>query len=172
MRSSLVDHVRISPNSMGRGSKIDTITIHTMANDQSIEACAAYFAMRRSKASANYLIGSDGRVALCVDESRRSQCSNNWQNDDRAITIEVASDTGYPDYHASDKAMEKLILLCVDICKRYGFNLNFTGDKTGNMTMHKWFAPGKSCPGPFLESQFPFIAETVNAKLKDEEGLA
>lgn len=168
--SSLVDFIRISPNSMGRASKIDTITIHCMAVDQSIESCLAYFASRASGSSANYAIGSDGRVGLSVPESRRSKCSKSWKNDDRAVTIEVANDTGYPDYHVSDAAMEKLIMLCVDICKRNGIErLNFTGDTTGNMTMHKWFDPGKSCPGPFLESKFPYIADEVN-KLLTEQG--
>lgn len=167
--SSLVDIIRISPNSMGRGSKVDTIVIHMMSNNQSIEACAAYFAVRKAKASATYVIGSDGRVGLCVDESRRPMTSNSWKVDDKAITIEVANDTGKPDYHVSDKAMEKLILLCADVCKRHGFRLNFTGDMTGNLLMHKWIAPGTSCPGPFLESQFPAIADAVN-KLLTEQG--
>lgn len=167
--SSLVDFIRISPNSNGRLSKIDTITIHCMAVDQSIEACSAYFAMRSAKASANYVIDSDGRVGLCVDESRRSMCSNNWQNDDRAVTIEVANDTGYPEFHVTDKAMEKLILLCADICQRNGIErLNFTGDTTGNMTLHKWFKPGKTCPGEYLESKHPYIAEQVNERLSAE----
>ena len=164
--SSLVDFTRISPNRMGRGSKIEAIVIHCMAVDQSIEACSAYFAMRSAKASANYVIGSDGRVGLCVDESRRSMCSDNWKIDNKSITIEVANDTGHPDYHVSDKAMEKLILLCADICKRNGFKLNFTGDVNGNLLMHKWFKPGKTCPGPFLEGQFPAIADAVNRLLE------
>lgn len=165
--SILVDFIRISPNSVGRGSKIDTITIHMMGNNQSIESCAAYFAMRKAKASANYVIGSDGRVGLCVPESRRPMTSNNWKNDDRAITIEVANDTGKPDYHVSDVAMEKLIALCADICKRNGIKrLNFTGDVNGNLTMHKWFS-GTSCPGPYLESKFPYIADEVNKLLTE-----
>ena len=80
--SDLVDHIRLSPNSMARGSRIDTITIHMMGNNQSIEACGAYFSMKSAKASSNYGIGSDGRVGLFVDEDRRSQCSHSWQNDD------------------------------------------------------------------------------------------
>lgn len=166
--SELVDFIRISPNSMGRGKKVDSIVIHMMSNNQSIESCSAYFAMRSAKASATYVIGSDGRVGLCVDEARRPMTSNNWRVDDRAITIEVANDTGEPEYHVSDKAMEKLIMLCADICKRYGFKLNFTGDTSGNLLMHKWYA-WTSCPGPFLESQFPVIAEKVNELLKNEE---
>lgn len=166
--SNLVDYTRISPNSMARGSKIDTITIHMMATNQSIESLGAYFAMRKAKASSNYGIGNDGRVGLYVDESRRSMCSSNWRNDDRAVTIEVANDGGAPDYHVSDTALEKLVELCVDICRRNGIDrLNYTGDATGNLTMHKWFA-ATSCPGPYLGSKFPWIAEEVNKQLQAE----
>ena len=71
--------------------------------------------------------------------------------------------------------MESLILLCVDICKRNGIEkLIYTGDKTGNLTMHKWFQ-ATTCPGPYLESKFPYIADEVNKRLgvveTDEETI-
>ena len=82
-----------------------------------------------------------------------------------AVTIEVANDGGAPDWHVSDKALASLIDLCVDICKRNGIEkLNFTGDATGNLTMHKWFQ-ATACPGPYLESKFPYIASEVNKRL-------
>ena len=81
-----------------------------------------------------------------------------------AITIEVANDGG-ANWHVSDKALAKTIDLCVDICERNGIKeLKFTGDKTGNLTMHKYFA-ATACPGPYLESKFPYIAEEVNKRL-------
>ena len=46
--------------------------------------------------------------------------------------------------------------------------LNFTGDKNGNLTMHKWFA-ATACPGPYLESKFPYIAAEVNKRLTASE---
>ena len=117
------------------------------------------------QASSNYGIGTDGRVGLYVDESRRAWTSSNRENDNRAVTIEVANDGGAPNWHISDKALAKTIDLCVDICQRNGIKkLNFTGDKTGNLTMHKWFA-STLCPGPYLESKFPHIASEVNKRL-------
>jgi nucleoid-associated protein YgaU len=57
----------------------------------------------------------------------------------------------------------------VDICQRNGIEkLNYTGDKSGNLTMHKWFA-ATGCPGPYLESKFPYIAEEVNKRLGNVE---
>jgi uncharacterized protein YgiM (DUF1202 family) len=91
----------------------------------------------------------------------------------RAITIEVANDGGAPDWHVSDKALESLINLLVDICQRNGINaLIYSSNKTDrvkhlngcNMTLHRDFA-AKACPGDYLVSKHPWIAEQVNARL-------
>ena len=164
--SKMVSYTKISPNSNNpRNHKIDKITIHHMAGDFSLEAVGRGFADPKRQASANYGIDSSGRVALYVDEANRAWTSSNAENDHRAVTIEVANDGGAPDWHVSDKALEATIALCVDICKRNGIKaLNFTGDKSGNLTMHKWFA-ATACPGPYLESKFPYIAAEVNKRL-------
>ena len=167
--SPLVVYTKISPNSNNpRNHKIDTITIHHMAGNLSIEACGAGFADSNRQASSNYGIGSDGRIGMYVEEANRSWCSSSRENDHRAITIEVANDGGSPDWHVSDKAIESLIALCVDICKRNGIEkLNFTGDASGNVTLHKYFA-STLCPGPYLESKIPYIVEQVNRALGTE----
>lgn len=164
--SPLVEFTRISPNSTNpRNHKIDTIVIHHMAGNQSIESCGAGFADPARQASSNYAIGSDGRVGMYVEEANRSWCSSNREVDHRAITIECANDGGSPDWHVSDAALTKLIDLCTDICKRNGIpQLNFTGDKTGNLTMHKYYA-ATACPGPYLGGKFPYIAQEVNKRL-------
>ena len=163
--SKLVNYTKISPNSSARTAKIDKITIHHMAGNLSVETCAAVFQNTSRQASSNYGVGTDGRIGLYVDESRRAWTSSNRDNDNRAVTIEVANDGGSPDWHVSDKALESTIALCVDICQRNGIKkLNFTGDKSGNLTMHKWFA-ATQCPGPYLESKFPHIAAEVNKRL-------
>lgn len=164
--SPLVVYTRISPNSNMRTAKTDSIVIHHFGTvNGSIETVGADFSRKERKASANYGIGSDGRVALYVDESRRSQATNNWQVDNRSITIEVQNDGGWPDWHVSDKALAALIELCTDICRRNNIpRLNYTGDKSGNLLMHKWEF-NTICPGPYLESKFPYIAEEVNKRL-------
>lgn len=134
-----------------------------MAGNLSVETCGSVFQTR--KASANYGVGSDGRVGLYVEEHNRAWTSSNADNDHQAVTIEVANDRIGGDWHVSDKALAKLIDLCVDICRRNGIKkLNFTGDKRGNLTMHKWFA-ATDCPGAYLESKFPYIAAEVNKRL-------
>lgn len=173
--SPLVSFTRISPNSTNpRNQKIDRITIHHMAGNLSVESCGATFADPNRQASSNYGVGTDGRIGLYVEENNRSWCSGGEKtangmtgrdNDFRAITIEVANDSREPDWHVSDKALEATIALCADICQRNGIEkLNFTGDATGNLTLHKYFAY-TLCPGPYLESKMPYIAEQVNKKL-------
>ena len=147
----------------GRSKVVTDVTIHHMAGNLSVETCGLVF--QNGKASANYGIGSDGRVGMYVEEHNRAWTSSNADNDHQAITIEVANDTIGGNWHVSDKALNKLIELCVDVCKRNGIKqLNFTGDKKGNLTMHKWFA-ATNCPGAYLESKFPYIASEVNKRL-------
>ena len=136
-----------------------------MAGNLSIESCGAGFAQPTRRASSNYGIGTDGRIGLYVEEKDRSWCSSNSDNDNRAVTIEVANCGGAPEWKVSDKALAALIELCVDICKRNGIKeLKFTGDKSGNLTLHKYFK-ATECPGKYLESKIPYIVKEVNKRL-------
>jgi uncharacterized alpha/beta hydrolase family protein len=137
-----------------------------MAGNLTIEQCGEIFAPKSRQASSNYGVGSDGRIALYVDESDRAWTSGSTANDNQAVTIEVANSAMGGDWPVSDKALAALIDLCADICKRNGIRqLNFTGDANGNLTMHKYFA-ATACPGPYLEKKFPYIAEQVNKRLE------
>lgn len=164
--SKLVEYTRISPNSTNpRNAAITKITIHHMAGNLTVEQCGNIFANAGRQASSNYGIGSDGRVGMYVEEKNRSWCTGDRGNDHCAITIEVANSATGGNWPVSDKAYAKLIDLCVDICQRNGIKkLNYTGDKSGNLTMHKWFQ-ATNCPGPYLESKFPEIAAEVNKRL-------
>lgn len=163
--SKLVSYVKLTPHKYnGRGgNKIDGITIHHMAGNLTVETCGDVFINR--EASSNYGIGTDGRVGLYVDESNTSWATNSYANDSTKVTIEVANSSVGGNWPVSDKALATLIELCTDICKRNGIKkLNFTGNKSGNLTMHKWFA-ATLCPGPYLESKFSYIASEVNKRL-------
>lgn len=163
--SNLVNYTKKSPHcDRPRTDKIRKITIHHMAGNLSVETCGNVFSGAR-EVSANYGIGSDGRVGLYVDEADRAWTSANKANDNQAITIEVANDGVAPDWHVSDKAIAKLIELCVDICRRNGIKkLNYTGGIDGNLTRHNMFM-ATTCPGPYLQSKFPYIADEVNKQL-------
>ncbi|WP_305138420.1 peptidoglycan recognition protein family protein [Dubosiella newyorkensis] len=167
--SALVNYRRLSPNCSSRnGSKIDKITIHHMAGNLSVETCGNVFAPASRQASSHYGIGSDGRVGQYVDESMRAWTSSSYDNDRRAVTIEVADDSGAPGWHVSDKALAKLIDLCTDICRRNGIKqLVYTGNASGNLTRHDFFA-ATNCPGPYLGSKFPYIAAEVNKRLSGQ----
>ena len=166
MNSSLVNYTKLSPNYNARDRKISKITIHhTGCANPSLEGIGNGFAQPEREASSNYAIDSNGRVGLYVEEKNRSWASSNRENDMIAVTIEVANDGGAPDWHVSDKALAKLIDLCVDICKRNGIpKLNYTGDSSGNITRHNMFVP-TNCPGPYLQSKFQYIANEVNKRL-------
>lgn len=163
--SSLVVYTKLSPNcTKPRIRKIDSIVIHHMAGKLSVETCGNVFSGSR-KASSNYGIGNDGRIALYVDERNRAWTTSNSGIDNRAVTIEVANSAVGGNWPVSDKALQSLINLCTDICKRNGIKkLNYTGDKSGNLHMHRWYA-ATNCPGPYLASKFPYIASEVNKRL-------
>ena len=175
VKSSLATVIMESPNKNSpRIYKIDTITIHCMAGNISVESCGALFSKSSRQASSNYGIGSDGRIACYVGEEDRSWCSSNRDNDNRAITIEVANDGGAnTGWHVSDKAYDSLISLLVDICKRNNIDKLVWSDnkddrvnhKNGcNMTVHRDFA-NKTCPGDYLYSLHGKIAAEVNTCL-------
>ena len=171
--SKLVNYTRISPNrSINRNHKIDTISIHCVVGQCSVETLGSIFASTSKEASSNYGIGYDGRVGLYVEEKDRSWCTSSASNDNRAITIEVASDTYHP-YRVNNAAYKSLIKLLVDICKRNGIKkLVWSTNKSErmnhrngcNMTVHRDYA-NKSCPGDYLYNLHGQIAKEVNAQL-------
>lgn len=171
--SPLVSYTKISPNkSSPRNHKIDTVTIHCVVGQCSVETLGNVFAPTSRQASSNYGIGYDGRIGMYVEEKDRSWCSSNAANDNRAITIEVASDTKEP-YAVNAKAYAALIDLLVDICKRNGIKelvwstnkADRVNHKNGcNMTVHRDYA-NKSCPGTYLYERHAQIASEVNKRL-------
>ena len=173
--SSLVNCVVKSPNHSGtRTHKIDRITPHCVVGQLTAEGIGSCFPAGR-EASCNYGIGKDGRVVLVVDENNRSWCSSSNANDQRAVTIECASDTVAP-YAMTNAVYEKLVSLCVDICRRNGkTKLLWFGDKNKSLnyepksnemvlTVHRWFA-NKSCPGDWLYSRLGDLANRVTSQL-------
>lgn len=171
--SALAKLRKISPNKTSpRNHVIDTVSIHCYVGQVTIEKAAEWFSSPSCKASCNYIIGRDGRIAVIVDEADRSWCTSNRENDHRAITIEVASANKHP-YAVTAAAYKSLINLLVDICKRNpGIGtLKWKADKSlighpekQNMTVHRWFAE-KLCPGEYLYSRHSQIAAEVNARL-------
>lgn len=177
--SPLVDFTQLSPNNSGtRTHAIDRITIHCVVGQASVETLGRIFARTEKQASSNYGVGYDGRIGLYVPESKRSWCSSSRENDQRAVTIEVASDSTSP-YAVNDKAYAAMLNLVEDICRRNGKKkLVWFADKAKTlaytpawdemvMTVHRWFA-NKSCPGEYLYNRHPQIAEEITKRLKDD----
>lgn len=178
--SPLVVYTKLSPNcTKPRNHVIDTISIHCMAGNLSVEACLSLPRFQNydpvNGSSCNYAIDSKGRIGLCVDEANRSWCTSSKTNDHRAVTIEVANNGGAPDWPVSDEAYKALIALVADICKRNKIKkLLWKGDKSligqvdkQNMTVHRWFA-NKACPGNYLYNRHTDIANQVNKLIEEE----
>lgn len=164
-RSSLTDYVKLSPNyDAGRAYKVSKITVHHMAGNLSVERCGEEFASPSRKASANYGIGSDGRVGCYVEEQNAAWTSASWWNDNHAITIEVANSSTGGEWPVSGKAWNSLVRLCADVCRRYGFRLSYTGGTGGSLTEHRMYA-ATLCPGPYLHARMSKLAKEVNAML-------
>lgn len=174
--SSMVAYTRLSPNHSGqRTHSIDRITPHCVVGQLSAESICGCLISPSRQASCNYGIGTDGKVSLCVEEKNRSWCSSSNANDQRAVTIECASDKTEP-YAMNSRVYDSLIKLCTDICTRNGKRkLLWLGDrnKTLNytpksdemvLTVHRWFA-NKSCPGDWLYARLGDLAAKVTATL-------
>jgi hypothetical protein len=176
--SPLVSFTKLSPNHSGkRTCSISRITPHAVVGQLSVESICNCFKDRSRQASCNYAIGADGRIGLCVDEQNRSWCSSSRDNDQRAVTIECASDLTEP-YAMKPEVYSALVELCTDICRRNGKKrLVWIADREKALsyevkpdemllTVHRWFAK-KSCPGNWLFERMGSLADEVNGKLAE-----
>lgn len=178
--SKLATVKALSPNHSGRRVyPITRISIHCTACQVTARRLGEVFANPNKEASSNYGVGYDGSIGMYVEEKNRSWCTSSYDNDNRAITIEVASENTRP-YTVTKAAYAGLIKLLVDICKRNGkTKLVWFGDRAKSlaykpksnelvMTVHKWFA-NKDCPGSYLYNLHPQIAKEVNEALAKKE---
>ena len=178
--SKMVVCTKLSPNHSGqRTHSIDRISPHCVVGQVTAESLGNIFSKSSYKASSNYGIDKDGRVGLYVEEKNRSWCTSSNANDQRAVTIECASDTASP-YRMNDAVYKTLIKLCADICRRNGkTKLIWFGDKNKSLnyspksdemviTVHRWFA-NKSCPGDWLYSRLGDLAKKVTAELSGDD---
>lgn len=174
--SSLVTYTQLSPNHSGpRTQPISRFTPHCFVEQVTVERGCKSFEDPKRNASCNYLIGVDGRIALNVPEGFRSWCTSSAYNDQRAITVECASDATAP-YEFNYKVWTSLIKLAVDCCKRNGkTKFVYIPDKAKAlaykpknnemlMTFHRWYAK-KSCPGDWFVANAQRFADEVNEQL-------
>ena len=178
MNSPLATYRVEDKDSYGKRTQpIDTVTVHCFAcqvtGKRGVEALC-----ERTQASANYVVGYDGVIAVNVDEDKASMCSSNKANDMHAVTIEVACDS-YAPYKVTDKAYAALLDLLTDVCRRNGIKaLVWSTNKTDrvnhrngcNMTVHRDYA-NKACPGEYLYNRMGDIAAEVNKRLEEEKDM-
>lgn len=170
--SPLVDYTLLSPNcgnNPGQAKRlypISKITVHHTGGKIGVEALGQVFLPTARQASSNYGIGFDGRIGLYVPENTRAWTSSSWQNDNRAVTIEVSNSASGGEWPVSDYVLDRLVELMVDICKRNGMpGLTYDGTPNGSLTEHRMFA-ATPCPGPYLHERMGALAKIVTAKVK------
>lgn len=175
--SSLVTYTHLSPNHSGtRTQKISRFTPHCFVGQVTVERIGKAFEDPKRNASCNYGVAVDGRICLIVPEGFRSWCTSNALQDQKAITVEVASDSTDP-YAFTDAAWKSLVALAIDCCKRNGKDtFVYFPDKAKAlaykpkdnemlMTFHRWYAK-KACPGQWFVDRAQKFTEEVNAGLK------
>lgn len=180
--SSLVSYTNITNNkTAGRKYSISRFTPHVIVGQWTAKQACDYFKSTNKQCSANYCIGKDGDIGLSVDEKDRAWTSSNADNDHRAVTVEIASDTTHP-YKITDKAWNALVDLAVDVCKRNNkTKMIWLPDKAQALTykpksneiiitVHRWFA-NKSCPGDYVYNRLGELADTVNKRLDNKSNL-
>ena len=96
-------------------------------------------------------------------------------NDQRAVTIECASDLTEP-YAMKAEVYSALVELCADICRRNGKRkLVWIADREKALayavkddemplSVHRWFAK-KSCPGNWLFGKLGDLTQFVNSRI-------
>ena len=154
-----------------------TIIPHCIAGNPTAEAQAMAFCNPDRGASAHYIIDSKGVIVQNVPEDCRAWTTGGnldvngltgAEIDHEAITFEIAN-CGYGEpWPMSAEAINSLVLLMVDICKRNGIPcIKYSGNKflagtpEQNVAAHRWFAT-KSCPGSFLYDNLSAVCDTVN----------
>ena len=160
----------ISPNTSGiRTASISKVTVHHMAGDLTVEQCGSIFKSASRQASSNYGVGSDGRIGCYLEEEYHPWTSSSYWNDDRAITLEVA-DYNLGDWSPSKAAYQSTVLLCADICQRYGIYPTYTGGTDGTFTEHRMYA-ATSCPGDWWHAKMPDFVNDVKQAMKGRFGM-
>ena len=149
-----------------RKQPVSVLIPHHNAGVASGENVAKYIKNTNRQLSATYIIGGGGEIYQGLDESLEPYTTSNRAIDTKAITFEIANSTGAPTWQITDKAFDALVELSIDICKRHGIKeVNYTGDKRGNIHLHEWYAQ-TNCPGPYLKGKMPEYTRRVNEGLQ------
>lgn len=125
------------------------------------------------QASANYIIYSNGDLAVQVPEEFRAWTSGSFEADADAITVEVQNEAGQVagndddprSWRISDAAQATLIKLAADVAKRYGWG----AITQTNWVMHRMFY-ATACPGGFMMANRPTFINKAYALLRGTGG--
>lgn len=158
---------------------------HCMVGQLTAYGCSQIKAFKPGGgASAHYLIGKDGEIALNCLETYRAWTTGGDKKvngitgkmvDFDAITVECASDIARPQAF-NGNVYASLLNLCEDVARRYdkhrviwladpvkSLNREYNPDEL-IILVHRWFAT-KECPGNWLYERLGDFAAEVTARL-------
>lgn len=162
-----------------RTHAIDRITPHMVVGQCTATSLGQVFALESRRATSSYGVGYDGEIGLYCEEKNAPGTTSSYANDNRAVTIEIASDNFYP-YSIKAAAAKAAIKLMADICKRNGKDTlvwkgtkaaalaySDAGQKSNEMliTFHEWFG-ATACPGKYIEDHIVEWVAEVNKILQ------
>ena len=89
----------------------------------------------RCQRSFHYIIGDDGKLVYGLPEDKRAWGVRNKLVDSESICICVCTD-GSKGCIVSDAAVNTIVQLCADICKRYKFEPYCNGTDSGSVFLY------------------------------------
>lgn len=119
--------------------------------------------------SAHYSVG-EGYINQYVAEQDRAWHTGTDYGNTYLIGIETRNDSGDPDWHVSDSAIESLIQCMVGIARNQGWSqLHEYGNhmEPGYVCGHRDLS-ATACPGPYLYPKIDEIVAEVNKRLKGD----
>ncbi|MFT4188646.1 MAG: peptidoglycan recognition family protein [Aeromicrobium sp.] len=151
--------VATSKHSPRGGRKIERLIVHHTAGG-TLDSNVRRLSSDPAKASATYVLGTDGTLVGVVPEEYRPWTTGSMAADGPAVTVETVNTGGGPEWRVSDVQVERLAQLAADLCRRYGWGRLDRNRVKG----HREYA-ATACPGPHLWGQLDRIVARANQLL-------
>lgn len=143
------------------GHRVERVILHHMAGW--FRTSVNFMKSRNSRGSCSTYAVGDGQMICLIDEDFRPS-STGWQNDQNAITFEIANSQIGGNWPVDERSLEIVACTIADISIRHGWDDIRKGIE---VRWHSQFSQ-TACPGPFVLSRIDWIvarAKQVRAEL-------